>query len=48
MSATAITGEPGEQLAAERIECPSCGARLARDVDGHADRGWRVDEAAGG
>ena len=46
--ATATTGEPGDQLAAERIQCPHCGATLARDIDGHADRGWRVDEQPNG
>ena len=35
-------------LAAERIECPNCGASLARDVEGHADRGWRIDEEPNG
>jgi hypothetical protein len=44
LSATGTTGERGDQLAAERIECPHRGASLARDIEGHADRGWRVDE----
>ena len=48
VSATATTGERGDQLAAERIECPNCGASLARDVEGHADRGWRIDEEPNG
>ena len=39
VSAKAATGRPGDQLAAERIECPNCGASLARDVEGHLDRG---------
>jgi hypothetical protein len=37
-----------DQLAAERIECPNCGASLARDVEGHLDRGSRVDEEPDG
>jgi DNA-directed RNA polymerase subunit RPC12/RpoP len=48
VSATATTGEPGDQFAAERIECPHCGAALPRDVEKHADRGWRVDEERNG
>jgi DNA-directed RNA polymerase subunit RPC12/RpoP len=48
VSGTATTEERGDQLAAERIECPNCGARLARDVEGHADRGWRIDEKPNG
>ena len=27
---------------------PNCGASLARDVEGHADRGWRIDEEPNG
>jgi hypothetical protein len=48
VSATAMTGELGDQLAAERVECPNCRASLARDVEGHADRGWRIDEEPNG
>ncbi|MGZ6576628.1 MAG: hypothetical protein ACXVHQ_36690 [Solirubrobacteraceae bacterium] len=48
VSATATTGERGVQLAADRVECPNCGASLARDVEGHADRGWRIDEEPNG
>jgi len=33
--------ETGDQLALGELECPSCGARLIRDVQGPADRGWR-------
>jgi ribosomal protein S27AE len=44
LSATITTDQPGDQLAAARIKCPHCGASLVRDVEGHADRGWRVDE----
>jgi hypothetical protein len=32
----------GDQLALSQIDCPGCGARLARDVQGHADHGWRM------
>lgn len=32
----------GDQLALDEMDCPSCGAPLVRDVEGHADRGWRV------
>jgi transposase len=48
LSVTSTTAEPGEQLAVGRIECPNCGAHLARDVEGHADRGWRLDEEGSG
>jgi endogenous inhibitor of DNA gyrase (YacG/DUF329 family) len=34
----------GDQLAVGRRECPNCGTPLVRNVDGHADRGWRVAE----
>jgi ribosomal protein S27AE len=33
--------ETGDQLALGELECPNCGARLVRDVQGPADRGWR-------
>jgi RNA polymerase-binding transcription factor DksA len=39
---TAENVEPGAQLAIDSSDCPGCGARLIRDVDGHVDRGWRV------
>jgi endogenous inhibitor of DNA gyrase (YacG/DUF329 family) len=45
--ATATTSEAGGQLAVDRLECPSCGAALERDVDGHVDRGWRLAESEG-
>lgn len=32
----------GDQLALGELECPNCGARLVRDVQGPADRGWRA------
>jgi len=32
----------GDQLAVGQTDCPGCGARLVRDVDGHVDRGWRL------
>ena len=31
----------GDQLAVNEMDCPSCGARLVRAVEGHADHGWR-------
>jgi hypothetical protein len=34
----------GDQLALGELECPSCGARLVRDVEGHVDRGWRCSD----
>ena len=40
-----VTGgnpEAGSQLALAEMDCPSCGARLVRDVEGHVDRGWRL------
>jgi len=36
--------ETGDQLAVEQIGCPHCGARLVRDIQGHVDRGWRLDD----
>jgi hypothetical protein len=41
MSATTGDREAGEQLGLDEVDCPSCGAHLVRDVDGHTDRGWR-------
>jgi hypothetical protein len=41
LSITTADGEAGDQLALNRRSCPSCGTLLMRDVDGHADRGWR-------
>jgi hypothetical protein len=32
----------GDQLALGEMGCPSCGAVLLRDVEGHVDRGWRL------
>ena len=34
--------EAGDQLALRELECPNCGARLVRDVQGRADHGWRT------
>lgn len=34
--------EAGDQLALSEIDCPDCGAHLVREVQGHADRGWRL------
>jgi len=48
LSTTITTAQPGGQLAAARIECPHCGASLMRDVEGHADRGWRAEEEPNG
>ena len=36
--------EASNQLAVGQRECPNCGAPLVRNIDGHADRGWRVAE----
>jgi hypothetical protein len=44
VSRTVAGHEKGDQLAVGTIECPHCGATLARDVDGPADRGWRLAE----
>lgn len=40
--ATAGDRRAGDQLALGERDCPSCGTRLAREVHGHADRGWRL------
>jgi hypothetical protein len=40
--------ESGDQLAVDRTECLNCGAHLVRDIDGHADRGWRLAENLNG
>ncbi len=45
--ATVTTSQAGDQLAVDRLECPSCGAALVRDVDGHVDRGWRLADNGG-
>jgi predicted RNA-binding Zn-ribbon protein involved in translation (DUF1610 family) len=34
--------ESGDQLALSELDCPNCGARLVRVMDGHADGGWRL------
>ena len=39
--ATAGDRNAGEQLAVSERDCPSCGTPLVRELDGHADRGWR-------
>ena len=44
---TATNLDTCDQLAVARIDCPSCAAALVRDVDGHADRGWRLAEDPG-
>jgi ribosomal protein S27AE len=47
VSVTLTTSEIGDQLAADRTTCPSCGASLVRAVEGHADQGWRVEDESG-
>jgi endogenous inhibitor of DNA gyrase (YacG/DUF329 family) len=47
VSVTLTTSEIGDQLAAGRTRCPSCGAPLVRAVEGHADQGWRVEDESG-
>ena len=44
---TATNLDAGDQLAAAQVDCPSCAAALVRDVEGHADRGWRLAEEPG-
>ena len=44
VSVTSTTEEAGDHLAAQRMECPNCCARLVRHVEGHADRGWRLED----
>ena len=34
----------GDQLAVGERDCPNCGTRIVREVDGHADRGWRLTD----
>jgi ribosomal protein S27AE len=48
VSITLTTPETSDQLAADRTTCPGCGASLVRAVEGHADRGWRVEDESGG
>ena len=48
ISTTVAPSEDSDQFAVDRIECPNCGASLVRDVEGHADRGWRLDDEPGG
>ena len=47
VSVTLATSETSDQLAADHSDCPHCGAPLVRAIEGHADRGWRVDERTG-
>ena len=47
VSVTLTTSEIGDQLAAGRTRCPSCGACLVRAVEGHADQGWRAEDESG-
>jgi len=39
---TITTPEAGDQLAVDQVECPGCGIPLQRNIDGHADLGWRL------
>jgi ribosomal protein S27AE len=48
VSITLTTPETSDQLAADRTRCPGCGASLVRAVEGHADRGWRLEDESGG
>jgi endogenous inhibitor of DNA gyrase (YacG/DUF329 family) len=41
---TTTPSEEGEQLALAEVDCPGCGVRLVRAVEGHFDHGWRVAE----
>jgi hypothetical protein len=41
---TLATSETSDQLAADHTDCPHCGTRLMRAIEGHTDRGWRVAE----
>ena len=47
VSVTLTTSEVGDQLAADRTTCPSCGASLVRAVEGHADQRWRAEDESG-
>ncbi len=42
VSATAGDRDAGDQFAVGERDCPSCGSRIVRALDGHADRGWRL------
>jgi hypothetical protein len=42
VSVTGTNLASGDQLAIDQMECPNCGAHLVRDIDGHADHGWRL------
>ena len=44
VSVTTANLESGDQLAVDRTECPNCGAHLGWDIEGYADRGWRLAE----
>lgn len=48
VSVTDTNLERGDQFAFDQMECPNCGAQLVRDIDGHADHGWRLVEKADG
>jgi hypothetical protein len=34
--------DAGDQLAVSERDCPNCGAPIVRELDGHADHGWRL------
>jgi endogenous inhibitor of DNA gyrase (YacG/DUF329 family) len=44
VSAAAGDRNAGDQLALSERDCPSCGTRIVREMDGHADRGWRLTD----
>jgi hypothetical protein len=48
VSVTMTNVETGDQLAVEHRECPGCGAALVRNIEGYADRGWRLAESGTG
>lgn len=36
--------EAGDQIVPAEMQCPACGTRLVRDIQGPADHGWRPAE----
>jgi ribosomal protein S27AE len=45
---TITTPQAGDQFAVEQLECPNCGVGLMRNIEGHADLGWRLAEEPSG
>jgi predicted RNA-binding Zn-ribbon protein involved in translation (DUF1610 family) len=41
---TAGDRDAGDQFAVGERDCPNCGTHIVRDVQGHADQGWRSAE----